>query len=214
MYQRGVVNPWAVVTVVLGVLIVGLGVFSAWAFASYLDYKDNVDAKVTDASAVAKSEQSKADEALFSEREKLPTKQSVGPADLGKVTFDFPKTWSLYVNKDGSGGAYQAYLHPGSVLPVDGKSGLNAVVVSVDAEKYEESLDAFKDAVAKGELKATPITINDQTGTRLDGNFGKNVQGSAVLFKVRDKTLKLMVNSNDFLGDFNNTILTSLRFNP
>lgn len=208
------ITPLAITSAVLGVLVVGLGVFSVWAFMGYLDNKDNVDRKVAAAVATAKEDQTKADEASFVEREKLPTKQAVGPSDLGSVTFDYPKTWSMYVDKSGTSGVYQAYLHPGSVLPVDGKSGLNAVVVSVDDKKYEDTLATFKDAITKGELKASPVTAKDQVGTRLDGDFGKNVQGSAVLFKVREKTLKVLVESNDYLGDFNNIILANLQFKP
>lgn len=214
MYQRGMVNPLLITSIVLSVLAVGLLAFGVWAFVGYMDNKDNVDSKVAIAVETAKKDQAAEDEAAFIEREKSPVRQAAGPTDLGKVTFDYPKTWSMYVDKDGSAGTYLAYLHPGAVLPVSKSSTANAIVVSVEDKKYEDTLSTFAAAITKGDLKASPITVKDQAGTRLDGNFSKDVKGSAVLFKVRDKTLKIIVESNDYLGDFNNIILTSLQFNP
>jgi hypothetical protein len=34
-----------------------------------------------------------------------------------------------------------------------------------------------------------------------------------VLFKIRDKTLQLYTQSNNFQGDFDNTVLKTLEFN-
>ena len=211
--QRGNINPLLITSVVLGVLVVGLLAFGVWSFMNYMNQKNNVDAIVSSAVNVAKQEQLEADEKSFLEREKLPTRQLVGPSDLGKATIDYPKTWSVYIDKDGTNSTYTAYLHPGAVGSVTQRA-VNAVVVSVESKEYEDSLNAYTSAVEKGDLKASPVTIAEQQGTRLDGTFSKDVQGSAVLFKLRDKTLKISVQSNDYLGDFNNIILPSLKFNP
>ncbi len=211
--QRGSVNPLLLTSILLGVMVAGLLGFGAWSYVNYVDQKDNVDAKISDAVSVAKKEQNDANEKDFIEREKQPTRQLVGPSDLGKMTFSYPKTWSVYVDKDGTSGPYVAYLNPGSVNSVSQKV-INAVVVSVEDKKYEDSLSFFETAITKGELKASPVKVGDQQGTRLDGTFSKEIQGTEVLFKLRDKTLKVAVQSNDFVGDFNNIILPSLTFNP
>lgn len=211
--QRGSVNPLLVASIVLGLLLAGSLAFGAWAFVNYMDQKNNVDAIVAKAVDSAKLDQAEADEKSFLEREKLPTRQLKGPSDLGTVTMDYPKTWSVYIDKDGSNGNYVAQLHPGVVRPVNQKQ-LNAVVVSVESRSYEDTLKTFDSAVERGELKASPVTAGDQQGTRLDGKFSNDIQGSAVLFKLRDKTLRVTVQSNDYLGDFNNIVLPSLKFNP
>lgn len=206
-------NPLVVVTILLSVLVVGLGAFSVWAYMNYSEQKNNVDGIVAKAVDVAKKEQDQTNEADFIEREKQPTRKLEGPSDLGSVNFDYPKTWSVYVDKDGTGGSYTAYLNPGSVRSVSQKA-INAILVSVEAKGYEDSLKSYDQFVTKGDLKATPVKSGDQQGTRLDGTFSKDVQGAMVLFKLRDKTLKVAVQSNDYLGDFNNIILPSLKFNP
>src|ERR1700741_5223815 len=88
--QRGAVNSLLVTSIVLSLFVVGLLVFGVWAFVNYQDYKNNVDSKVDAAVTVAKQAQSETDEKAFTEREKLPTRQLVGPTALGKVTFDCP----------------------------------------------------------------------------------------------------------------------------
>jgi len=55
---------------------------------------------------------------------------------------------------------------------------------------------------------------NVQPGTRLDGTLDQDTNGSMVIIKVRDKTLQIYTESNDYLGDFNDTILSSLNFAP
>jgi hypothetical protein len=198
---------------VLGIAVVGLLVFGVWAFMNYLDQKNNVDAIVGKAVDTAKQEQKDVDDAAFAEQEKQPTVKLAGPSDLGGATVSYPKTWSAYVDKDGTGGVYAAYLHPGAVKSISQKA-INAVVITVEDREYEATLKTYDSTVAKGDLKASPVKLGDQVGTRLDGTFSKDVQGAEVLFKLRDKTLSVAVQSNDYLSDFNNIILPSLTFNP
>ena len=51
-------------------------------------------------------------------------------------------------------------------------------------------------------------------GVRVDGQLSDTINGSVVIFKVRDKTLRIFCDSQDYISDFDNTILTSLRFEP
>jgi len=59
---------------------------------------------------------------------------------------------------------------------------------------------------------------NVQPGTRLDGAINQTQtgaqNGSLVVIKIRDKTLKIYTESTDFVGDFNNVILSNLTFVP
>lgn len=211
--QQGMVHPAVVSSIVLAVIVLALGVLSAWSFMNYMDQKDNTDSKIAVAVADAKKDQAAEDEKQFLEREKQPVRQLVGPEDLGRITLDYPKTWSVYIDKDGASGEYQAYLQPGAV-PALAKKTPYALHVSVVSDKYEETLASFQSLVNKGDLRAVPVTAAGQSGTRLDGNFSKEVSGAMVLFKLRDKTVKVATESRDTLADFNNIVLPSLKFNP
>ncbi|MGH7196268.1 MAG: hypothetical protein ACREGJ_00695 [Candidatus Saccharimonadales bacterium] len=211
-YEQGLVNPLVVMTIVLGVLVVGLSGFGLWSFINYQDQKNNVDAKIEAAVADAKRAQREEDEKLFAEREKQPVRQLIGPEDLGRVSLDYPKTWSVFVEKSDNSG-YEAYLHPGAVPPLNSKTP-HALRVTTQDRPYDQVLKEYQDAVKKGELKATPIAVEGLNGTRLDGNFSKEIQGSMVIFKVRDKTLRVYTESRTFQPDFDNIIIKSLKFNP
>jgi len=211
--QRGEVNPLLLISIVLTILVLGLGSFSIWAYVNYSDQKNNVDQKIAAAVADAKRQQSSDDEASFAEREKQPARQFVGPDDFGHVIVSYPKTWSVYVDKDGSGSAnYEAYFAAGVVPPLTSKTPY-ALRITIDNKSYDDILKSFQDTVKKGDLKSSPVTLQGQNGTRLDGNFSKDISGSMVLFKVRDKTLEVYTQSPSFADDYNNTILPSLTFN-
>lgn len=210
--QHGMINPLLIMTIVLSVFTVGLGGFSLWAFVNYQDQKNNVDAKLSAAVASAKQQQSTEDEKLFAEREKEPTRELVGPADLGRVSLKYPKTWSVYLEKDGGNRQYEAFLHPG-IVPATNSGTSFALRISIDGRAYDEVIATYQDRVKKGDLKAAPIAIQGENGTRLDGTFSKDVQGSMVLFKVRDKTLRVYTEAKSFQPDFDNIVLPSLNFN-
>ncbi len=205
-------NPLLIASIVLGLIAAGLAGFGAWAFLNYQDQKNNTDAKIEKAVTVAKTEQSKELEKQFIEREKQPYDTFTGPDDLGHVTFDYPKTWSVYTGKAASD-AYEVYFNP-SPVPTVSTSQPYATRVVIDNDSYESVLKSYESAVKKGTLKSTPITINGFTGVRLDGQFSKEREGSTVVFKVRDKTLLISTDASAFRPDFDSVILKSLDFNP
>lgn len=211
--ESGAVHPLLVACIVLALLTAGLAGFSVWSFGNYLDYKDRADQKIEVAVTKAKKEQADQLEKNFIEREKLPYSKFNGPDDLGHVSFDYPKTWSVYIDNSGKGGLYQAYLNPGSV-PTVSEEQPYATRVVIDTKTYEDTLEGFQSVIEKGELKSIPITVNGFTGIRLDGAFSEKRQGTSVVFKVRDKTLVVSSDATAFKQDFENVILKSLDFNP
>jgi len=211
--EAGSVNPLVVSNVILAIFAIALGSVMVWALINYRDQKDNVDQKIEAAVTVAKKAQTEEDEKQFIQREKAPYVQYTGPEDLGRVTFSYPKTWSGHVDKDPSEGTLEAYFHPGIVPPI-ARGQQFALEVKVEGRTYEESLKSYENQIKKGDLKSTPIVINGFNGVRLDGTFQDKIEGSMVLFKVRDKTLSLRADAATFRGDFDNIILKSLDFNP
>jgi hypothetical protein len=89
-----------------------------------------------------------------------------------------------------------------------------ATRVLISDKTYEDTLKSYESSVKKGTLKSAPITVNGFTGVRLDGIFSAKREGSAVVFKVRDKTLTISTDSSSYKNDFDKTIVTSLDFNP
>ena len=183
-----------------------------WALVNYNDQKTNVDSKIDTAVADAKQVQLDQDNKTFAEREKEPNNQFVGPDDLGRVSFSYPKTWSVYVKNPGTGGQYAAYLNKGQVPSTEGdnKFGLR---VSIVTESYSQILQQYQGLLQNGALRSSVAQASGYNGTRLDGHFTPQVNGAAVIFKVRDKTLILQTDLQTYVHDFNN-IVKSLTFNP
>jgi len=210
--ESGSVNPLLISSILLGLLAAGLAGLSVWAYANYMDQKNNTDAKIAAAVQKAEKVQEEKLEASFIEREKQPYVKFSGPDDLGHVSFDYPKTWSVYIGKiDGS--SYEAYLNPGTV-PTVKQTQPYAVRVVIDKRQYEAVLKQYESLVKTGKLTSVPITAGGFTGVRLDGAFTPQRVGTTVVFKVRDKTLLISSDSTSFKSDFDNIILKSLDFNP
>lgn len=209
--EYGQVTGALIATICLTTGFVLVSVLAIWLYVLYADQKSNVDSKIEEAAAIARKEQLDEDEAKFAEREKEPRREFVGPDDYGRVTFMYPKTWSAYVAQDAANrGDYLAYLNPILVPPTDSKAQQFALRVSIHSQSYENVLKKYSNLVEKGDLKSSKVTANGQTGDRLDGNFSKNIRGSAVLFKVRDKTLVIQtdLSSSEFKAEFDKIIKT------
>lgn len=212
-HETGSVNPLLIASILLAILSTGLAGFGVWSFGNYMDQKNHTDAKIEAAVTSAKSAQSAMLEKQFIEREKQPYLKFNGPDDLGHVSFDYPKTWSVYIAKDGTAGTFEAYLNPVSV-PVVANDQPFATRVTIDNRTYETTLKSYESLVKKGSLKSSPVTVNGFTGVRLDGTFSKQREGTSVIFKVRDKSLVISTDASAFKNDFDAVVLKSLDFNP
>lgn len=192
--------------------LIGVSVLSGWLYLQYKDRKTDVDGKIDAAVAIAKKEQADVDEAKFTEREKQPNREFVGPDDYGRVTFAYPRTWSVHINKDStSGGVYEAYLNPISVPPIN-SSELFALRLTIKQEDYDRAIASFNSLVTSGKLSSKPISIDGTSGTQFDGNFSDSLRGSLVIFKIRDKTVTIRTDANTFKADFD-AIVASIKFN-
>jgi hypothetical protein len=210
--SAGFVPVSLILNIVLAILLVAAGGFGIWAFMNYQDHKNNVDAKVADAVVIAKEEQAKEDEVTFAEKEKMPTRQLTGPVDLGALSLEFPKTWSVYLANNGGNNQFEAFLNPGAIASLSSGTPY-ALQVNVINNSYETTVAGYQAQVKEGALKSSTIKLNDVDGLRLDGKFSDSVNGSMVLFKIRDKTLRLLTQTPNFVSDFDKIILPSLKFN-
>lgn len=211
--EHGGISGPLLAVILLSVTVVGLTGTSIWLYTQYSDYKTNVDSKVQAAEAEARREQSEIDLEKFTKKENALTLEFVGPDDYGRVTFNYPKTWSSYVDADGSTGKnYEAYFHPLSVPPVDTKDSRFAMRVLIEDKTYDKVIAQYAPKVKKGDLKSGTISANGVRGARYDGQFSKDVRGAVAVFKLRDRTLTLATDANTFKPYFEEVIKT-LKFN-
>ena len=177
----------------------------------YNDVQTDVDGQIAAAVAVAKDEQAMEDEAEFLEREKYPYKTFSGPTDYGQLTFEYPKTWSVYVAKDAAnGGDFEAYFNPIQVDAVS-KETINALRVMVRDKAFDTVTAEYQKAMEKKDsnLTVSSITVNGATANRYTGTIpDTEFNGIIVIFKIRDKTAVLQTDSVLFEEDFNKLIDT------
>lgn len=211
-YSRGAVNGNLVVIILLSIGLIALGGLSVWSLLQYQEAKTDIDGKIAVAEAEAKKEQAEIEQTKFLEEEKNPNRQFVGPADYGRPTFNYPKTWSLYVANDASsGGTYEAYLNP-IFVPQVRQNERFALRVTIEDRPFDAVINTYTGRINNGDLRTSSTSVNGATGQRLDGSFTKDIRGSAVVYKIRDKTLTIRTDADTFKSDFDKLIQT-IEFN-
>lgn len=210
-------------TVVLVVLLVFALGFGGWAFKNMRDYKNNSDKKSAAAVEAAKKTQAAQLQAQFDEQSKSPNKTFRGSPTYGSISFNYPKTWSAYVDTSNTSQPINAYFHPNEVPGIQTKTAyaLRLELLSTD---YAQVLQQLSSQISQGTVTAKAYlppklagVANIQPGTLFSGQINSQdttQKGTLLAIKVRDKTLQISTQSNDYLSDFNNTVLASLSFAP
>lgn len=199
----------------IAVTFIGLFI---WMMVQYNDVRADVDGQISVAVAEAKDEQTTKMEAEFLEREKYPYKTFAGPADYGQLTFEYPKTWSVYVAAAATaGGDFNAYFNPIQVDAV-GDETINALRVTILNESFDEVTENYRREMDRKDsgLTMEAVTIGRDANivaNRYTGKIpGTELSGFIVTFKIRDKTAILQTDSVLFEADFNK-LLGTVTFN-
>lgn len=208
--QSGIMNPLAIPLVLAVLVLIAASVMAVVFYTKFIEQKDNNQPIIEAAVTKAQDAQKQKLEADFTEREKIPTKSYVSPAELGTVRLSFPKTWSSYVDTTKTGGM-EYYGHPNFV---PAKNVNYALRMSVVDKPFSSEVKSYDNLVKKGELKATAVRVSGTTGTRLDGFLERDQEGSMVIFPLRDKTLRVWTESKEFAEDYNKIVLQALTFIP
>lgn len=212
--ETGALSGAGIASVVFLILTLLFGSVMIWALVNYNDQKTNVDKKVNTAVEIAKKIQKEEDERDFEEREKAPFRVFQGPSDFGSISFQYPKTWSAYVADDSD--EYEVAFFP-LVVPVQGGRTASTPLplrIKVVNTPYSKYVSEFQKAIEEKELKSVPVEISGEVGNRLDGKLEEGINGSMVVFKVRDKTMTMSTEAEEYRKDFNEIILKTLTFNP
>lgn len=203
-----------VIIVVSLIAVTFIGLFF-WTFAQYNEARSDVDGQILEAVASAKDEQALKDEAEFLEREKYPYKTFLGPVDYGELSFEYPKTWSVYIARDAAnGGDFEAYLNPVQIDPIS-KDSINALEVEILDSNFEAVSSSYQRYVESKDkpLSVESISVNGATANFYTGTIpNTDLSGYIVIIKIRDKTAVLRTDSVLFKEDFDK-LLTTIKFN-
>lgn len=205
-----------ILAAVFGLFFICASVFGIWAFGERQSYKNDVDAKIEAATIIAVKEAETEKDKEFLEKEKLPTRNFTGSSTYGSVNFSYPKTWSIYSQEAGSGVVSDVYAHPG-VLPGLNSEQPYALRMEVTSSSYDEEVSSYERAISSGAVSSTafrPQKVTSVLGLKLTGEVQKGLQGTMVILPLRDRTIKIYTESQEFVNDFNNTVLPSLTFIP
>ena len=189
-----------VVVSVIAVVFIGLFV---WKYIEWDAVKTDVDGQINAAVAVAEAETTAQLEAEFVEREKYPYKTFTGPADYGSLSFEYPKTWNVYVARDASsGGDFEAYLNPGEVQPV-GNSTINSLRVIIRDTAFDSAVRTYDNYVKSGRLKLETRNVGSTIANVYTGELPSGgLQGIVTMFKLRDKTVVLQTDAMLFADEY------------
>ncbi|MBR2600623.1 hypothetical protein IKE07_00575 [Candidatus Saccharibacteria bacterium] len=200
----------AVVSAIAAATFIGLFI---WMYAKWDVAKRDVDGQVMAAVATAVNENTEELENQFTEREKSPYRTFAGPADYGELSFEFPKTWSVYEARDAAnGGDYEAYLNPDKVYTVN-SSTINALRVTIKDKAYDSYISTYDSALKNGKIQLNVRPINGENANVYSGELpSTKFVGMVAVFKIRDKTAILQTDAMLFADDFQK-ILDSVHFN-
>ena len=190
----------AIIMTILFILSLGFGI---WAFAGMVENQSDLDAKIETASEVAVQKAEADKEAEFTEREKSPFKTYKGSATYGSLNFDYPKSWSIFIETSDSGTILDFYAQPNFIPGFkDTRFAFRAQILD---SPYEDELADYDRKAEQGDVKVRafrPEKVPEQLGAIIEGEIDRDVQGRVVLLPQRDKTIKLFTESEDYLSDY------------
>jgi hypothetical protein len=216
--QRGAINILLVPLILVGVLFLSAASFGIWAFTGRTDYKDHSDQKVTVAVTQAISATEKSEAVKYAEQAKKPYDTYIGPAAYGNITVNYPKTWSAYViQKDTGSSPVNAYFNPNFVPDTVDRESTFALRVELAQQSYDKVVQSYGGLLKTNKVTLEPYKlakVPSVVGSRIEGQITTNKQGSMIILPLRNMTLKIWTESNDFKADLDTHILPNLSFVP
>ena len=82
------------------------------------------------------------------------------------------------------------------------KNSRFALRLEIINKNMDTVLNDYQSRLKKGELTSSSTEFNGISATRIDGTFEKELRGSVVLMKVRDKTIRFSTDADTFKPDF------------
>lgn len=201
------------------IVIIGLSLIAAtfialfiWMYVQWNEANTAVNAKIKTAVEEAVAENTADLENDFANREKQPYKTFGGPDDYGGLSFEYPKTWSVYEAADAAeGGNYEAYFNPDVVAPISDET-IDALRLKIVNEPTDEILEDYNEEVEDGNITAETRQINGDPVTIFSGKITDEFQGKVAVFKIRDKTVIIQTDATIFFDEFTH-VLDTINYN-
>jgi hypothetical protein len=216
--ERGAMNVLAIPFIMLVLFFFGALGFGLWAFSERGHYKEDSDQIVAEAVEENTKAVQAADAKQYAEEAKKPYDVYIGPAPFGNVTINYPKTWSSYVIENERGGnPLNGYFQPGTVPNVTDIDKTFALRMELVQTSYDTVLNQFKAQITKGDVTVAPYTlakVPSVVGSRIEGQITPRKQGTMIILPLRNMTLKIWTESNDFKADLDTHILPNFSFVP
>jgi hypothetical protein len=211
--EEGALNVLLVPLILAVIFLLGSLGFGLWAYSSQQDYKNNSDEKAAAAVEVAVQRAKTEKDNEFLEREKQPLKDYSSPSQYGSFTVQYPKTWSAYASEQ----PQQLVLLMQPDVVSSNPSTAYALRAEVVSATYEQTIKQLEGNIRQGKLKAAAYSLPKVpavVGLRVDGEVSQGKNGAAVYLPLRDKTIKLIAESQEKVPDFNTVILPNFVFSP
>ncbi len=198
----------SVMPIILGVLLALVAIIAGvlgWLLiqtqAELTASRTDVDGQIDVAVAMAVSENTTDLENQFAEREKYPYRTFAGPADSGSLTFEYPKTWSVYIEKDGrtSGSEFSAVLNP---IEVYASSPIYALRVKIQTADFDNVVSSYDKKVRDNDLQLEVRNIGSASANIYTGKITDDYQGIVTVFKIRDKVVTLQTDAEIFFAEY------------
>lgn len=216
--QKGEANGLVISLIITVVLLVGALGIAGWAIAGRQDYKNNSDAKVQAAVTKAVKAEDIVKDKQFEEQYKNPLLTYNGPADYGSLNFQYPKTWSGYVDDTGSAARpIDAYFAPPIVPSFSNPASIYALRVQVLNQSYESVLKSYDSLQRTGKVTVSAYALPKMpktVGVRVVGQLLNKKTIDIVVLPLRAQTVTLWTEGGIYSNDFNTYILPNFSFTP
>ena len=198
----------------IGVLLLIAIVLFFWAFSQWQSARADVEGEIAVAVNAAVEAERQAGDDRCAEQMKTPFMTLQSPVEYGPLIIQYPRNWSVFVESNTIGRNYVAYLNYPHVMPLGNDTRHALRVIQYDnIREYDTIIQRYNRLVDRRELSVQSFSVEStsggvHTGLRYDGQFDKNIRGAAVIFKIRDKTVWLRTDSEEYLEDFNRIVET------
>jgi hypothetical protein len=216
--QRGAINILLIPLILVVLFLFGAGGFGYWAYSSRQDYKDNSDQKSAIAVNAAITIQKTQDTKDNAEANKLPLATFVGPSAFGSINLKYPKTWSGYMEQSDNGGIpIEGWFYPNIVPSTSDPNSSFALRIEVSQTSYDQAVAAFGGQVSAKQVTMKPFVlakVPSVIGTRIEGQITPTKQGTMIILPIRNMTLKVWTEADQFKPDLENNVLPNFTFQP
>lgn len=201
------------------VLLVASLAFGIWAFSGRQTYKTKTDQIVQTAVSSAQQKQQTSDSKQYAIDSEKPLITYNGPEAYGSLVVNYPKTWSSYVDTANTASTpVDGYLFPSTLPSVSDNGSTNfALRVQVSSTPYNQILTQYAGLEQNGSTTAHAYSLPklpNVVGVELTGQMINRKSGTLVILPLRNQSLLIWTEGNQYLNDFNNNILPNFSFSP